>query len=64
MLNTINGVTYTVGLDMTGINYEVVDINATGHYPIVEKPEEFNKLLKQTIKKIEAAHKIENPVLK
>lgn len=44
------------GLEATGASFEVIDINATGHYPMIEKPEEFNKLLKQTIEKIEAAY--------
>ncbi|WP_367281476.1 alpha/beta fold hydrolase [Porifericola rhodea] len=29
--------------------YEVIDIHATGHYPMVEKPEEFNRLLRQVL---------------
>ena len=48
--------TDTVGLGDSGIAYEIIDIAATGHYPMIEKPSEFNKLLKQTIQKIEASH--------
>lgn len=56
LINSDASPTYINGLDSTSIAYEVVDINATGHYPMVEKPEEFNRLLKQTINKIEAVH--------
>lgn len=44
------------GLEATGASFEVIDIKATGHYPMIEKPDEFNKLLKLTIKKIEIEH--------
>lgn len=40
------------GLDETGVSYEVADIHDTGHYPMIEKPEEFNQLLRQILKKI------------
>jgi pimeloyl-ACP methyl ester carboxylesterase len=52
LINSDASPTNTNGLDATGIAYEVVDINATGHYPMIEKPEEFNQLLKQTLEKI------------
>ena len=42
------------GLDAIGVVYEVVNIHASGHYPKVEKREEFNRLLNQTINKIKA----------
>ena len=45
------------GLNATGVAYQIIDIEATGHYPMIEKPEEFNRLLKETIQKIEAVHK-------
>ena len=44
--------TDTEGLKSTGISFEVIEMHATGHYPMIEKPEEFNTLLKQTISKI------------
>lgn len=44
------------GLEATGVTFEVVYINSTGHYPMIEKPNEFNQLLKQTISKIETVH--------
>jgi len=56
LINSDASSTNLYGLDATGIVYEVVDIKATGHYPMIEKPEEFNRLLKRTIKKIEAEH--------
>lgn len=41
------------GLDNSGIDYELLPIEATGHYPMIEKPERFNELLRQAIQKIE-----------
>lgn len=52
LINSDATLTNTAGLDATGVAYEVVEIKATGHYPMIEKPEEFNRLLKQTIQKI------------
>ncbi len=40
------------GLDATGVTYDVEYIHATGHYPMVEKPKEFNKLLQKILDKI------------
>ena len=54
LINSDVSPTNIAGLEATGVNFEVVDINSTGHYPMIEKPEMFNQLLKQTIDKIEA----------
>ena len=56
LINSDATPTNTAGLDKTGIDYEVIDINATGHYPMIEKPAVFTELLKQTIHKITEAH--------
>ncbi len=56
LINSNASPTNKSGLDTTGMEYEVVEIDSTGHYPMIEKPEEFNKLLKQTIKKIVTVH--------
>lgn len=40
------------GLKSTGVNFEIFDINATGHYPMIEKPKEFNTQLKAVLEKI------------
>ena len=56
LINSDVSPTNIAGLEATGVNFEVVNINSTGHYPMIEKPEMFNQLLKQTIDKIEAAH--------
>ncbi len=53
LINSDATPTNTTGLDKTGVDYEVIEINATGHYPMIEKPEIFNQLLKQVIQKIE-----------
>lgn len=44
--------TITTNLVANGIDFEVVDISGTGHYPMIEKPREFNRLLSETIDKI------------
>ncbi|WNJ20352.1 alpha/beta hydrolase [Pontibacter sp. G13] len=60
LINSDASPTLTDGLDATGVAYEVIDIPATGHYPMIEKPEVFNRLLLQTIQTIEAAHHTES----
>lgn len=40
------------GLIKTGVAYEVFDIEGTGHYPMVEKPQYFNLLLKKALYRI------------
>jgi len=46
------------GLEATGVRYDLEYINATGHYPMIEKPEEFNRILKGVLMKIEEDHVI------
>jgi len=41
--------TYTGGFKANGIPFELKEIHATGHFPMVEKPAEFNALLAATI---------------
>ncbi len=52
LINSDATPTSTAGLDETGVNYQLVDIHATGHYPMIEKPEEFNRLLREILAKI------------
>lgn len=53
LLNSDYGPTNIQGLEKyCPKSYEVSYIPSTGHYPMIEKPEEFNKLLEQTIQKI------------
>lgn len=40
------------GFESNGIAYEVQIINGTGHYPMIEKPIEFNSLLEMSIGRI------------
>jgi pimeloyl-ACP methyl ester carboxylesterase len=40
----------TTGFIKAGIPYQLLQIHATGHFPMVEKPAEFNRLLQQAIK--------------
>ncbi|GAB4241979.1 MAG: alpha/beta hydrolase [Ekhidna sp.] len=39
-------------LDSLGVNFQVIDIDSTGHYPMIEKPEIFNQLMQQTLQSI------------
>lgn len=40
------------GLKQTGIDYGIVNIKDSGHYPMIEKPEEFNQAMEETISNI------------
>jgi pimeloyl-ACP methyl ester carboxylesterase len=44
--------TDTTGFKINHIPYQVFIIHATGHFPMIEKPKEFNILLRQIISKI------------
>ncbi len=46
------------GLDETGVSYKIYLIHATGHYPMVEKPKEFNVILKNVLNKIEEGYNV------
>ena len=45
LINSENYPTDTLGLRDSGVEFEVLSIGLTGHYPMNEKPEAFNKLL-------------------
>jgi len=40
------------GLEATGAQFKLVEIDSTGHYPMIEKPTEFNTLLKGVVSEI------------
>jgi pimeloyl-ACP methyl ester carboxylesterase len=42
----------TIGFIKAGIPYQLLQIHATGHFPMVEKPAEFNRLLQQAVNQI------------
>ncbi|WPU97263.1 alpha/beta hydrolase [Mucilaginibacter sp. cycad4] len=42
----------TIGFVKAGIPYRLLQIHATGHFPMIEKPAEFNRLLQQAINQI------------
>lgn len=52
LINSDATPTNTSGLEATGVDFEVIDIPSTGHYPMIEKSELFNQLLDETVKKI------------
>lgn len=52
LINSNASPTLIAGLDSSGVNYEVLEIDSTGHYPMIEKPGEFNVLLREGIGKL------------
>lgn len=40
------------GLDKSGVDYTLLEIASTGHYPMIEKPTEFNQLLIKALRLI------------
>ncbi|MBK0377803.1 alpha/beta fold hydrolase [Mucilaginibacter segetis] len=52
MLNSDYDPTDVSGLKTKHLPYDLTYIHATGHFPMVEKPNEFNKLLEGIIKRI------------
>lgn len=59
LINSNASPTYKSGLEETGVAFEVFEIESTGHFPMIEKPEEFNRILQQVIEKIESGNSIE-----
>ncbi|SNT28168.1 Pimeloyl-ACP methyl ester carboxylesterase [Ekhidna lutea] len=53
LINSNASPTSREGLDSLGVSYQVLDIDSTGHYPMIEKPEVFNELLKKVLDRIE-----------
>jgi pimeloyl-ACP methyl ester carboxylesterase len=41
--------TYTAAFEKNNIHYSLLNIGPTGHYPMIEKPDEFNLLLQQAM---------------
>ncbi|MEK6477519.1 alpha/beta hydrolase [Catalinimonas sp. 4WD22] len=40
------------GLEETGVDYDLIDIHDSGHYPMIEQSEELNRLLRQVLDKV------------
>jgi len=53
LINSDATPTNVEGLNATNVKYNIEYIHATGHYPMIEKPQEFNKILKSVLLKIE-----------
>jgi len=53
LINSTSSPTDTAALTSSGIQYKLLGIDGTGHYPMIEKPGEFNHLLKQALIEIE-----------
>ncbi len=56
LINSSNTPTDTAALSATGVTYDVLEIAATGHYPMIEKPGEFNQLLKRVLEQVEQSY--------
>ncbi|MEM8900625.1 MAG: alpha/beta hydrolase [Bacteroidota bacterium] len=52
LINSENYPTDTLGLKNSGVEFEVISIGLTGHYPMNEKPDEFNGLLGKVLGKL------------
>lgn len=52
LINSNASPTSSAALGSTGVYYEVLEIDSTGHYPMIEKPELFNSLLKEVLDRI------------
>lgn len=52
LINSDYTKTDTTGFKKNNIPYQVINIHATGHFPMIEKPQEFNTALAQVIKNI------------
>ncbi len=52
LINSNTSPTLTDGLDAIQLDHKLVEIDSTGHYPMIEKPVEFNGLLKGVLMEI------------
>lgn len=49
LINSDRPKTNTKGLDYAGVNYKLLEITGTGHYPMTEKPRDFNSKLQEVL---------------
>jgi len=52
LINSSSNTTDTLSFRKGGIDVHLFDVGKTGHYPMIEKPDAFNKLLAQAIERI------------
>jgi pimeloyl-ACP methyl ester carboxylesterase len=52
LINSSITPTDTAALRQTGVRFQVLEIAGTGHYPMIEKPGEFNKRLKTVLDQV------------
>lgn len=52
LINSNATPTDTSILNSIGMHYQLIDIDSTGHYPMIEKPEVFNALLMEVLERI------------
>ena len=54
LINSSATPTDSAGLKATGVTYKILDMGATGHYPMIEASEKFNTLLRSALEDIKA----------
>lgn len=52
LINSSATPTDSAGLRSTGVTFRVLDVGPTGHYPMVEAPQRFDRLLRQVLQDI------------
>ena len=52
LINSNATPTYIEGLELSGVDFEILEIDSTGHYPMIEKPEVFNDLLTEVLSSV------------
>jgi pimeloyl-ACP methyl ester carboxylesterase len=52
LINSSATPTDTVGLSSTGVRFRVLDVGRTGHYPMIEDPAAFNRLLREVVEDV------------
>jgi pimeloyl-ACP methyl ester carboxylesterase len=57
LINSSANPTDTLAFRKNGISYRFFNVGKTGHYPMLEKPEKFNELLKKAIDVIKSTKK-------
>lgn len=55
LINSSATPTDTAALRSTGVTFRVLDVGPTGHYPMVEAPQAFNRLLREVLRDIGTA---------
>ena len=55
LLNSNASPTFVDGLKEAEVDFDLFEIEATGHYPMIEKPDRFNELLSEILQQIKSS---------